>query len=84
METDTVDTLPDNGITHTLSNGRVYKLTDTGKPFVQGEYLSGGVVITAWEPRSNNGEGAWILIDYSPDMPTAIGFLRLAQRLSPL
>jgi hypothetical protein len=63
---------------HTLSNGRIYMLSDRG-PYISGEYPSGGVHIVAWEPRCNGGQ--WVYIDYAPDEECARAFLDHARRL---
>lgn len=72
------------GNTHLLPNGRKYLLIDTMEEYQGGEYPSGGVVIKAWEPRGNKGDGIWAYIDNSPDMGTARKFLEAAARLAPL
>jgi hypothetical protein len=69
---------------HTLPNGRRYKITDTGQPYLSGEYPQGGLHIATWEPRLNDGAGDWVYIDNAPDETCARDFLRLAAQLAPL
>lgn len=68
------------GGVHRLANGRMYRLLDHGE-FHSGEYPTGGIHISAWDPRINQGAGGWTYIDNSPDSSCALGFLRSAARL---
>lgn len=67
---------------HALPNGRRYRITDTGAPYVPGEYPKGGIEIRSWDDRANPPR--WLFIDYSPDEEAARGFLRMAASLQPL
>lgn len=62
---------------HTLPNGRQYRIIDTGKPYVGGEYPSGGLRILVW---LNKADG-WAYLDNSPDETTARAFLATATQL---
>lgn len=64
----------------TLSNGRKYRLTDTKKPYLQGEYTSGGIKVCAWEPKLNKGQGLWVYIDNFRDAETVNSFLAMMGR----
>lgn len=64
---------------HKLSNGRIYVITDTGKPYEAGEYPSGGFLI-----RYKNEYGELRFIDHSPDEECVRSFLRHAERLCPM
>lgn len=63
---------------HTLENGRIYKIEDTGREYVGGEYPSGGLLITT---KLNSGN--WSYIDNSPDYVCVKNFLRHAALLTP-
>jgi len=62
---------------HTFSNGRTYKVVDTHKPFVDGEYPTGGFLISTLLTRS----GEWSFVDYAPDEESVQSFLRAAAKL---
>lgn len=61
---------------YTLPNGRVYKVVDTGKPYVHGEYPEGGFAITTLLQNGN-----WLYIDNSPDKICVENFLKAAGRI---
>lgn len=61
---------------HTLPNGRTYRVVDTGKPYTEAEYPSGGFKIDVRLPSGN-----WGYIDHSPAPETVRGFLKAAARL---
>lgn len=63
---------------HTLSNGRIYRVLDTGTPYAGGEYPYGGFHISVKLPSGN-----WSYIDNSPDEECVRNFLKAARRLSP-
>jgi hypothetical protein len=65
---------------YTLANGRVYKVVDTGREYIDGEYPSGGFLITTQLVISKE----WSFIDYSPDAECVANFLRFAERLPRL
>lgn len=67
-------------IIYTLDNGRVYKVVDTGREYVDGEYPSGGFLITAQLVVSKE----WSFIDFSPNADCVANFLRVAERLPRL
>ncbi len=69
---------------HTLPNGRTYRIRDTGKPYMGGEYPSGGLLILAWSAATPEKEARWLYIDNSPDEECARAFLEGAVRLAPL
>lgn len=60
-----------------LPNGKCFKIVDTGKPYVDGEYTSGGIAI-----YRKNPDGLFIWLDNSPDMECVQAFLRMASRCS--
>lgn len=62
---------------HEFSNGRRYKVTDSGKPYVRGEYPTGGYLITVWSRTAQ----MWQYIDNSPDLECVANFLRAAAQL---
>lgn len=62
----------------TLSNNRQYSVTDTGKPYQNGEYPSGGFKIRLWH------NGQWIFLDHSPNMECVNNFLKAAARLEKI
>lgn len=68
---------------HTLQNGRKYRLRQGGE-YRGGDYATGGIHISAWEPSYNNGQGQWVYIDNAPDEQAASEFLRIAARLAPI
>ena len=63
---------------HALENGRTYRISDTGQPYVKGEYPSGGFHIEALL-----SSGAWSYIDNSPDLECVENFLRGVALLPP-
>jgi hypothetical protein len=63
---------------HEMANGRTYQVIDTGRPFVDGEYPSGGFVINVLLPS-----GEWSFIDNAPDETRVQNYLRAAARLPP-
>lgn len=68
---------------HILENGRKYQLTDHGE-FKPGEYPTGGIHISTWDERINQGEGGWLYVDNAPDLECAGNFLNAAKRLAPV
>ena len=63
---------------HTLANGRKYKLADTGREYVGGEYPDGGIWIGSWCDELEEPRYLWI--SYAPDEECAREFLRLVAR----
>ena len=55
-------------------NGTIYKIVNTGKPFVDGEYTSGEFAIYRKTP-----DGDFVWIDNSPDMECVSSFLKMAK-----
>lgn len=68
---------------HTLKNGRKYKLVDHGK-YIDGEYPKGGIHISCWDTRLNNGNGMWLYVSNAPNEECAKNFLKSAERLEPI
>lgn len=62
-----------------LKNGRRYRVTDTGQPYVGGEYPSGGLLIRGWNPSRQD----WDFIDHSPSQQCVDHFLTAAEKLGP-
>lgn len=63
---------------HTLPNGRTYRIADTGRPYMAGEYPEGGLHIAV-----RLSSGMWSYIDNAPDAECARNFLKAAARLPP-
>jgi hypothetical protein len=64
---------------HKLTNGRTYRITDTGQPYTNGEYPSGGLLICVLLRDDD-----WSYVDNSPDEDCAKNFLRAASKLARL
>jgi len=64
---------------YVLENGRIYRTTDTGKPYVTGEYPSGGIHIAMLLES-----GRWGYLDNSPDTETVTELMRALARLRPM
>jgi hypothetical protein len=58
-----------------LSNGRLYKIVETNNIYVDGEYPSGGIIVTTHieSPRGN----VWVYLDNCRDVDGLIGYLKL-------
>ena len=63
---------------HLLTNGRRYRITDTGQPYTPGEYPSGGLSIYVWHPAIEN----WSYVSNAPSDVEARAFLASAERLA--
>lgn len=68
----------------TLENNRKYRLTFTGKEYIQGEYSSGGIKVCTWEQRLNKGNGTWVYIDHFRDIQTVENFLLSMKRAAKI
>ena len=62
----------------TLSNGSTYKIINSGKDFVDGEYPQGGYAIYR---QTETGDFVWI--DNSPDLESVQCFLNMVSKNRP-
>jgi len=68
-----------------LDNGRKYKVVDTKRPYVGGEYPDGGIAILMYDKRFlPYKENGWLWLDYSPDQECLKFFFKAANRFAPL
>jgi len=62
-----------------LPNGRIYRVSYSGRPYTGGEYPCGGYLICLQKPNCD-----WWYIDNSPDEECVQNFLKSASRLTPI
>ena len=72
-----MQTPKENEKIHILPNGRVYKVRNTLEAYKNGEYPSGGFLITTLFRLPDE----WLFIDYSPDEESVTNYLKAAARL---
>lgn len=64
---------------YNFDNGRKYLVSDTHKPYVDGEYPSGGYLVKTWSNTCNE----WVFSSYAADEETLRYYLNGLKRLSP-
>lgn len=68
-----------NEVIYMAQTGSIYKIFNTGEPYVDGEYPTGGYDIHAYDRLSEE----WRYIDNSPDFECLEACLKAFNRKSP-
>ncbi len=72
------DCCRENNKVYKLKNGKVFCVTDTKQPYINGEYPSGGFLIRILKSDDN-----WSFIDYSPNEECVANFLKASENSEP-